>query len=101
MRHESLSVHPSRGRSSTLTDARHLSVEEDVADLEAIRRYFGLDRMALLGASYHAAITALYALESPERVERMLLVCPITPHIPGEWAQEIPSSEVLTYPPAR
>jgi proline iminopeptidase len=89
----------SRGRSSTVTDARFLSVEEDVADLEAVRRYFSLDRMALLGSSYHAAITGLYALENPERVERMLLVCPITPRIPGEWAQETPSSEVLIYPP--
>ncbi|HSF38495.1 MAG TPA: alpha/beta hydrolase [Thermoanaerobaculia bacterium] len=89
----------SRGRSSAVTDGRHLSVEEDVADLEALRRYFGLERMALLGTSYHAAITALYAIESPERVSRMLLVSPITPKIPGEWAQEVPSSEILIHPP--
>src|SRR5258708_26485751 len=38
--------------------------------------------------SYHAAITALYAMENHDRVERMLLVCPITPRQPGEWAQE-------------
>lgn len=89
----------SRGRSSAVTDGRHLSVEEDVADLEALRRYFGLERMALLGSSYHAAVTALYALENPERVSRMLLVSPITPKIPGEWAQETPSSEILIHPP--
>src|SRR6185436_2559135 len=68
----------SRGRSSAITDARYLSLEDDVADLEAVRRYFGLERLSLLGASYHAAVTAQYALENPERVERMLLVCPIT-----------------------
>ena len=89
----------SRGRSSTVTDRRYLSLEEDVSDLEAVRRYFGLDRMALIGPSYHAAITAAYAIENPARVERMLLVCPITPHIPGEWAQETPDPEVLIYPP--
>lgn len=89
----------SRGRSSAVTDPRQLSLEEDAADLEAIRRYFGLDRMALLGASYHAAITALYAMENPGRVERMLLVCPITPRRPGEWIQELPSAEELIYPP--
>src|SRR6185295_3224866 len=65
-----------RGRSSAVTDGRQLSLEADVADLEAIRRFFGLDRMALLGASYHAALTALYALEEPQRVERLLLVSP-------------------------
>jgi len=89
----------SRGRSSTVTDRRQLTLEEDARDLEAVRRYFGLERMALLGTSYHAAITALYALDSPERVERLLLVCPITPRQPGEWAQETPTPEVLVYPP--
>jgi proline iminopeptidase len=89
----------SRGRSSTVSDRRQLGLEEDASDLEAVRRYFGLDRMALLGSSYHAAITALYALENPERVDRLLLICPITARRPGEWAQETPPAEVLVYPP--
>ncbi len=89
----------SRGRSSAVTDRRQLTLEEDARDLEAVRRYFGLERMALLGSSYHAAITALYALENRERVERLLLVCPITPRQPGEWAQETPTPEVLVNPP--
>ena len=89
----------SRGRSSAITDSRHLSLEEDIADLEAIRRYFGLDRMTLLGSSYHAAITALYAAENLDRVERMLLVCPVTPRLPGEWIQELPAADVLIHPP--
>jgi proline iminopeptidase len=70
-----------------------------VQDLEAIRRYFGLDRMTLLGSSYHAAIAASYALDNPGRVNRLLLVCPITPYVPGEWAQEAPAAEDLIYPP--
>lgn len=89
----------SRGRSSAVTDFRQLGLEEEVADLEAVRRYFGLDRMTLLGSSYHAAITAEYALDYPERVERLLLVCPITPRVPAEWAQELPRTEELVYPP--
>ena len=89
----------SRGRSSAVTDSRHLSLEDDIADLETIRRYFGLDRMTLLGSSYHAAITALYAADNPGRVERMLLVCPITPRQPGEWVQETPTSDELIHPP--
>jgi pimeloyl-ACP methyl ester carboxylesterase len=89
----------SRGRSSAVTDGRFLSLEDDVEDLEAVRRYFGLERFSLLGSSYHAAITALYALENPARVERMLLVCPITPRQPGEWVQETPTAEELTFPP--
>ncbi|HEX9944386.1 MAG TPA: alpha/beta hydrolase [Thermoanaerobaculia bacterium] len=89
----------SRGRSSTVTDGRYLSLEDDVSDLESVRRYFGLERMSLLGSFYHAAVTALYALENPGRVEKMLLVCPITPRQPGEWVQETPTAEELTFPP--
>lgn len=88
-----------RGRSSAVTDGRRLSLEDDVADLEAVRRDFGLGRFSLLGASYHAAVTTLYALDHPQRVERMLLVCPITPFIPGEWAQELPAVDSLIHPP--
>lgn len=89
----------SRGRSSAVTDPARLSLEEDAHDLELVRRYFGLDRLSLLGSSYHAAITSLYALENPGRVERLLLVCPITPRQPREWALETPGPEVLVYPP--
>jgi proline iminopeptidase len=89
----------SRGRSSTITDGRYLSLEDDVADLEAVRQYFGLEKLSLLGYLYHAAITTLYALENPERVERMLLVSPITPRIPGEWLQETPTPEEMIFPP--
>lgn len=88
-----------RGRSSAVTDPRQLGLEEDAGDLEEIRRYFGLDRLTLLGSSYHAAIAASYALDNPGRTKRLLLVCPITPQVPGEWAQEVPSPEVLIYPP--
>lgn len=88
-----------RGRSSAVTDSRQLSLEEDVLDLEAIRRWFSLDRMTLLGSSYHAAIAACYAADNPGRVGRLLLVCPITPRVPGEWAQEAPAPEVLIFPP--
>lgn len=89
----------SRGRSSAVTDARQLGLAADVEDLEAVRRYFGLDRMTLLGSSYHAAIAASYALDNLDRVDRLLLVCPITPRVPGEWTQEVPTAEMLIHPP--
>lgn len=89
----------SRGRSSAVTDPRQLGIEHDVQDLERVRQYFGLSRMALIGSSYHAAITALYAFESPAHVSRLLLVCPITSRRPGEWVQETPAAEDLVYPP--
>lgn len=89
----------SRGRSSAVTDPRQLAIEHDVEDLERVRQYFGLPRMALVGSSYHAAITALYAFESAAHVTRLVLVCPITSRRPGEWVQETPDAQDLVYPP--
>lgn len=89
----------SRGRSSAVSNPKQLTLEEDVADLEAVRRFYGLGRFSLIGSSYHAAIAALYTMENPGRVERLMLVCPITSRRPGEWEQETPPSEVLIYPP--
>lgn len=50
------------------------SVARSVADLEAVRRHFGLERMALLGHSYGAQLALQYALDHPERVSRLVYV---------------------------
>lgn len=73
-----------RGRSDAPAPER-LSFASDVRDLEALRRHLGCDRMSLAGWSYYGGVVARYAMEFPERVERLAVVCgpPIrrTPHI--------------------
>jgi proline iminopeptidase len=49
---------------------------EHVADLEALRVAWGLDRLMIAGYSWGAMLAMLYAIEHPERVERMALVAP-------------------------
>jgi proline iminopeptidase len=49
---------------------------EQVADLEALRERWGLDRLTLAGYSWGALLALLYALEHPGRVERLALVSP-------------------------
>lgn len=58
-------------------------VARDVADLEAVRAHFGLERIALLGHSYAGMILAAYALDHGARVERMVLLAPMEPR-PGK-----------------
>ncbi len=67
------------GRSDPVEDPERLGLEAHVRDLEALRRHFGLERLTLLGHSGGAGIVARYALEHPDRVERMLLVAPMPP----------------------
>src|SRR2546422_8972283 len=49
---------------------------EHVADLEALRRHWSIDRLTLLGYSWGGLLAVLYCLEHPERVDRLALVSP-------------------------
>ncbi|HEX5387513.1 MAG TPA: alpha/beta fold hydrolase [Gemmatimonadales bacterium] len=49
---------------------------EQVADLEALRGIWGLDRLTIAGYSWGGLLALLYAVEHPERVERLALVSP-------------------------
>ncbi len=50
--------------------------QEHVADLEALRELWGLERMAIAGYSWGGLLALLYAREYPARVERLALVSP-------------------------
>ncbi|MBA2628214.1 MAG: alpha/beta hydrolase [Gemmatimonadales bacterium] len=49
---------------------------EQVADLEALRTEWQMERLVLAGYSWGALLAMLYAIEHPERVERLALVSP-------------------------
>lgn len=49
---------------------------EHVADLEALREHWGLDRLTLAGYSWGGLLALLYAIEHPQRVARLALVSP-------------------------
>ncbi|HVH66291.1 MAG TPA: alpha/beta fold hydrolase, partial [Gemmatimonadales bacterium] len=49
---------------------------EHVTDLEALRAHWTLERVTLLGYSWGGLLAVLYALEHPQRVERLALVSP-------------------------
>ena len=49
---------------------------EQVADLEELRRIWGLDQLVLAGYSWGGLLALLYAMEHPERVSRLALVSP-------------------------
>jgi proline iminopeptidase len=47
---------------------------EQVADLEALREIWGIDRLRIAGYSWGGLLALLYATEHPDRVERLGLV---------------------------
>ena len=63
------------GRSPVARDVP-VGWQEHVADLEALREVWGLERLVLLGYSWGGLLAQLYATEYPDRVERLALVSP-------------------------
>jgi proline iminopeptidase len=66
-----------RGRSDSVAAGRENSIQRDVLDLENLRAELGLERVSLVGWSYLGLMVALYALDHPGRVERIIQVGPV------------------------
>jgi proline iminopeptidase len=49
---------------------------EHVADLEELRRQWGIESLTLAGYSWGGLLALLYAIEAPERIARLALVSP-------------------------
>ena len=77
-----------RGRSSRVEDGRLLTIGKDVDDLEAVRRHFEADRFVPIGYSYLGLMVVLYAMDHPDRVERMVQLSPV----PRKFRTEYPAS---------
>jgi proline iminopeptidase len=55
---------------------RKLGMAAQITDIERIRRILGVEKLAIIGHSYGGFIAALYAIEFPDRVKKMILVAP-------------------------
>jgi proline iminopeptidase len=49
---------------------------EQVADLEALRAHFGIERLTLAGYSWGGLLALLYSLQHRDRIERLALISP-------------------------
>ena len=68
-----------RGQSDSDPNVDNIWSIYEVDDYEAIRQHFGLEKMSLIGWSYNGAMSALYAADHPARVDRLVMMCPISP----------------------
>src|SRR5215203_6048880 len=63
-----------RGRSGDGVDRREVSIESEVADLEAVRSRFGFESVTILGHSWGGLLAMEYAIRHPNRVTHLILV---------------------------
>lgn len=80
----------SRGRSEPVNEPDRLGFSLDVRDLENVRRHFGLERMSLVGFSYLGGVASRYAMDRPERVERLVLLGAIPPRSTASYTEAAP-----------
>lgn len=83
-----------RGRSSPVTRDDQISIEADVADIEAVRRHYSAERVSLIGYSYLGLVTMVYAAEHPDRIDRVVQFGPVA----MRWDTEFPMDLVWTDP---
>jgi pimeloyl-ACP methyl ester carboxylesterase len=77
-----------RGASSRVEDGAQITIMEDVRDIEALRQHFGAERISLIGYSYLGLMTALYAADHPDRVERLVQIGPVPRRFDTEYRPE-------------
>jgi len=53
-----------------------LGMEQQIADIERIRKILDREKITIIGHSYGGFIATLYAIEFPQHVEKMILVSP-------------------------
>lgn len=62
------------GRSSS-ADPSSYTLEENVEDLEALRKYLGLQKVVTLGGSYGGMVAMAHAARYPQAVSHLILAC--------------------------
>jgi proline iminopeptidase len=73
------------GRSDLPKDTTRLVVARQIADLDEVRRHFGVQRVTLIAHSYGPLLAASYALAHPEAVRRMVFFGPVPPRRGNFW----------------
>lgn len=75
------------GRSTLISDPARIHLDGHVADLDNLRRYFGIERLMLPGHSWGAAPAAWYARAHSDRVAGLILVGALPPRRVPHWAE--------------
>jgi proline iminopeptidase len=77
-----------RGYSTAVAEGSQIGIQHDVEDVEIVRAHFGVQRFTLVGFSYAGLMVAMYAMEHPERIERLIQLGPVPLKYPTKYANE-------------
>ena len=75
------------GRSTLPADTTRLTATQQVEDLDAVRKHFGLKRVILVAHSYGPLLAATYAIAHPDVVSKMVFFGPVPPRRGDFWTR--------------
>lgn len=75
------------GRSTLPRDTTTLNAAQQMLDLDAVRRHFGLATVTLVAHSYGPLLAASYAIAHPDLVRRMVFFGPVPPRRGEFWTR--------------
>lgn len=87
-----------RGRSDAIPDERKkeiVSIYDDVKDVERIRQHFHVNKFSLIGYSYLGLMTVIYAMDHPERVERIVQLGPVPLKFDTQYPAQFTNNDKL------
>jgi len=86
-----------RGWSDHVSDPAKLAggVHNDVDDLEAVRRYFGISQVDVIGHSYLGMTVILYAMKYPEHVNRVVQIGPMQPYAGKQYPAHLMYADAI------
>jgi pimeloyl-ACP methyl ester carboxylesterase len=92
---------------AAIGDGSRLTVAGSVADVEALRRALGTDRMVVIGHSFGGAVAQAYAATHPEHVQGLILMDSVGPDMRPDqkpldgWRKRLEPQELTAYDAAR
>jgi len=88
-----------RGRSEFVSDASKLQrgIQQDVDDLETVRRHFDLDQIDLLAHSYAGMMVVLYAAKYPSHVRRIVQIGSVAPDQSKQYPPELMNADATLF----
>jgi proline iminopeptidase len=73
------------GRSTPVKPGTPLTLKDQLADLEAVRKSLGAEEVDLLGHSYGGSLVMAYTARNPDRVKRLLIIDSAAP----KWSETV------------
>jgi pimeloyl-ACP methyl ester carboxylesterase/ketosteroid isomerase-like protein len=81
-----------RGRSSPLKSLDSVTIQQDVKDLETVRAHFKADKFVPIGFSYLGLMVAMYTIDHPEHVTRLVQIGPVPRKAGTEYPKRLTNS---------